>query len=360
MKSDLPTSSGTGPPDRGGAYHPLLELTSARLREFVREPEALFWAFVFPIVIAVTLSVAFPGQGDREVTVGVLEGPGAADLSAVLERAPGLRVRAVAPDAEERALREGDVTLLVRPGTPPEYRFDPDREESGMARLLVDDALKRADGRTDPWTATERPVRLAGSRYVDWLIPGIIGMNIMGTGMWGIGFSVVQARMRKLLKRLMASPMRRREYLLAQVLARLVFLVPEVAVPLLFGALVLGMPIRGSVVAVAFLCVLGALSFGGLALLLASRVKTFEAISGLMNVAMVPMWVLSGVFFSSANYPEAMQPFIRALPLTALNDALRAVILEGSSLASVAGEAGVLALWGAVPFAVALRIFKWR
>jgi len=224
----------------------------------------------------------------------------------------------------------------------------------------VDAALKKAAGRDDPWIAREDPVDVPGSRYVDWLIPGIIGLSIMGTSMWGIGFAIVQARMRKLLKRLVASPMRKREYLLAQVAGRLVLLAPEAAVPLVFGVAVLGMPVRGSIFSTAMVCLAGALSFGGVGLLLASRARTFEAISGLMNLSTVPMWVVSGVFFSASNFPQPMQPIIQALPLTALVDALRDVILEGAGLGSVTRELAVLAGWGIGGLVIALRIFRWR
>jgi ABC-type multidrug transport system permease subunit len=224
----------------------------------------------------------------------------------------------------------------------------------------VDDALKRAGGRVDPWVAREEPVEVPGSRYIDWLIPGIIGMGIMSNGMWGVGFSIVQARMRKLLKRMVASPMRKREYLLAQLLARLLFLAPEVAVPLWFGVLAFGMPVNGSIAAIVGVTLIGALAFGALGLLVGSRARTFEAVSGLMNLAMLPMWLLSGVFFSASNFPEGFQPAIQALPLTALVDALRAVVLEGATLQGVFGELVVLTLWTVVPFTLALRIFKWR
>jgi ABC-type multidrug transport system permease subunit len=177
--------------------------------------------------------------------------------------------------------------------------------------------------------------------------------------MWGIAFSIVQARLRKLLKRMVASPMRKSEYLLAQVIARLVFLVPEAAVTLAFGVLAFGMPINGSYTAVAAVCVLGALSFAGLGLLTASRAASIEAISGILNLSMLPMWVLSGVFFSTANFPDFLQPVIHALPLTALNDALRAVVLEGAPLRAVGHEIALLAAWGIVPFGLALRLFKW-
>jgi len=348
------------PIDRGGAWHPFIELALARLREFAREPEAVFWAFIFPILMSVTMALAFPRGGMKPALVGIEPGEGAAALRQALSREPGVVVRDVPAGGEARALREGEVHLLVVPATPPVYRFDPARDESRVARLLVDAALKKAAGRDDPWIAREDPVDVPGSRYVDWLIPGIIGLSIMGTSMWGIGFAIVQARMRKLLKRLVASPMRKREYLLAQVAGRLVLLAPEAAVPLVFGVAVLGMPVRGSIFSTAMVCLAGALSFGGVGLLLASRARTFEAISGLMNLSTVPMWVVSGVFFSASNFPQPMQPIIQALPLTALVDALRDVILEGAGLGSVTRELAVLAGWGIGGFVIALRIFRWR
>lgn len=345
--------------DRGGSWHPLVELALARLREFAREPEAIFWAFIFPILMSVTMAIAFPGGGTKPAIVAIEPGEGVRSIRDALEHAPGVTVRDIGPESEARALREGDVHLLVVPTIPPTYRFDPAREESRIARLLVDNALKRADGQTDPWSAREDPVVVPGSRYVDWLIPGIVGLNIMGTSMWGIGFSIVQARMRKLLKRLVASPMRKREYLLSQVGGRLVLLPPEAGVPFLFGVLALGLPIRGSLVTTSIVCLVGALAFGGIGLLLASRARTFEAISGLMNMTMVPMWVLSGVFFSASNFPQAAQPLIQALPLTALIDALRAVVLDGDGLSAVSRELAILAAWGIGGFAIALRIFRW-
>jgi ABC-2 type transport system permease protein len=350
------------PASRGGAGPPLVELTLTRLREFTREPEALFWTFVFPILMSIALAVAFPSRAVTPTFVAIAPGPAYDSVRAVLAAAPGVTLRDLptTPDAEVHALREGDVHFIVIPTTPPTYRFDATRAESRVARLVVDDALKRADGRSDPWTANDVPVEVAGSRYVDWLIPGIVGMTIMGTGMWGLGFSIVTARMKHLLKRLVAGPMRKRDYLIAQVLARLVFLAPEVAVPLAFGALVIGMPIRGSLAGIFVVSVIGALAFGAIGLLAATRARTIEAISGVMNMAMLPMWILSGVFFSSANFPDAIQPMVQALPLTALVDALRAVILDGAPLSAIRGELLLLVAWTIVPFAIALRIFRWR
>jgi ABC-2 type transport system permease protein len=345
---------------RGGAHHPLVELTLARLREFVREPEALFWSFFFPIIMSVAMAIAFPSRGSQPARVGVPPGAASDLLRKTLSSGPGLIVRDVPAKEELRQLREGDVHVIVRPGDPPTYRFDPDREESRIARLVVDDVLKRAAGRSDPWQAREDAVAIPGSRYVDWLIPGIVALGIMNNSMWSIGFMTVQMRLRKLLKRLAASPMQKWEFLLAQVIARLLFLGPEVAVPLVFGAFAFGMPVRGSIVVVALVALLGALAFGSIGLLVGSRVRTLEAISGLMNLMMVPMWVLSGVFFSSSNFPEVVQPFIRVLPLTALVDALRGVVLEGATLGGIRFEMVTLAAWAIVPFSIGLRIFKWR
>jgi ABC-2 type transport system permease protein len=339
----------------------LVELILARLRQYVREPEALFWTFVFPILMALVLAVAFPGGPvDPDVLVGLTGDSGSAEIRDVLTASVRVTVRTVEPEGTVRALREGFVHLVVEPGDPPIYRFDPERAESAVARLVVDDVLNRAAGRVDPWNARETPMQIVGSRYVDWLIPGLIGMTIMGTSMWGIGFSIVQVRMRKLLKRLVASPMRKHEFLLAQVLARLAFLAPEVLVPLGFAVLVLDLPVQGRAVDLAIVALVGALAFGGLGLLVASRARTFEAVNGLLNVFMLPMWLLSGVFFASSNFPEALQPVIQALPLTALNDALRLVILDGNTASAARGELLTLGGWGAGAFVLALRIFNWR
>jgi ABC-2 type transport system permease protein len=347
---------------RGGASHPLVELTLARLREIFREPEALFWAFVFPILMSVAMAMAFPSSGSVPVPVGVRQAEGADVVLKALLDSKDVAPRIVTAETESPALRDGEVDLVVVPGTPPSYRFDPERAESRAARLVVDDVLKRAAGRADPWSATEDHVSVPGSRYVDWLLPGLVGMGIIATSVWGIAFSIVQARMRKLLKRMVASPMRRSHYLLAQVLARVLFLLPEVAIPLLFGHYAIGMPVRGSLLALAVVALVGALSTGGLGLLAASRAKTFEAISGLVNLIMLPMWIASGVFFSASRFPEAVQPVVQGLPLTAMVDALRAVILEGAPLLSrqVVSELGILVAWGVIPFVVALRVFRWR
>ncbi len=346
--------------DRGQAYHPLLELTLARLREFVREPEAVFWVIVFPIVMAFALGIAFRAKTDDPVFAGVIEGPGSAEIVAALNAAPGVKAQPVPFDQSDLLLRDGKVQVVVLPGSPPTYRFDPTRPESRLARLVVDSALQQAAGRADRFTAGEQKLQVIGARYIDWLIPGLLGMNIMGTGLWGVGYGIVWARTKKLLKRLAATPMSRAHFLVAQILARMVFLVVEVSALLIFARLVFSVPVRGSIVTLGSVALVGAFAFGGVGLLVASRARTIEAVSGWMNFVMLPMWVLSGVFFSSAHFPESTQPFIHALPLTALIDAFRAVMLDGASLPAVGHELLILAAWTGVCFTIALRVFRWK
>jgi ABC-2 type transport system permease protein len=241
-----------------------------------------------------------------------------------------------------------------------EYRFDPSRPEALVARDRVDDLVQRAAGRADPVATTDAGIREPGGRYIDFLVPGLIGLNLMSGGLWGVGFHLVDMRLKKLLKRLLATPMRGADFLAAQIAIRLATGVLEALVVLGFAVLVFGVPLRGSLASVLTLVVIGAAVFGGLGLLVASRARKIETVSGLMNVVMMPMFVLSGIFFSYERFPEVVHPLIRALPLTALNDALRAVVLEGASLASQAGPLGVLVLWGGLSFVIGLRLFRWQ
>jgi ABC-type multidrug transport system permease subunit len=339
---------------------PLRELMMARVRSFLREPEALFWTFVFPILMAVGLGIAFREQPVQRAAVGVERGSAAERFVPALKAAREVEVSVLDPAAAERALRRGDVAVLLAGTDAVVFRYDPGREESRVARLLADDAVQRASGGTRPVATRDDGERRPGGRYIDWVIPGLIGLNLMSTGMWGLGFGLVQMRQKKQLKRLVSTPMRRRDFLLAQMAARLCFLLLEVPPLLLFAWLAFGVRVQGSVVLLCALIFLGALAFAGIGLLAASRARTIEGVSGVLNVVMLPMFVLSGVFFSASRYPAAVQPFIQALPLTALNDALRAVYNEGHGIAAVVPEVAILAAWAAGAFLLAMRTFRWQ
>jgi len=338
----------------------MYQLALSRMREFYREPEAVFWVFGFPIVLAFALGLAFRNTGPGKLQVGVAGGPGDSALAATLGASPRLIATVLDSASARLRLRTGRIALLVIPGDPVVYRYDSTRTESGLARLEVDDVLQRARGRNDLVAVRDDRVVAPGSRYIDFLIPGLLGMNLLGSGIWGVGFSVVQARQRKLLKRYMATPMRRSHYLLSFILSRLVFLIVEVVALVGFGWLLFGVAVRGSFAALAGITVLGSFAFAGLGLLVASRAKTIEGVSGLMNLVMLPMWILSGTFFSYSRFPDAMIPFVKALPLTALNDALRAVMIDGAAVTTLGTPLAIVVAWGAVSFVIALKIFRWR
>lgn len=342
-------------------YHPLRQLILARLREFYREPEAIFWVYGFPLLIVVALGIAFRNKGVEQVAVAVVAGPRAQDVAAALNRPP-FKVEVADNDACRQRLRTGKADVVIVPATSGngyEYMFDPSRPESVLARDKADDALQRDAGRRDPVAVADEAVTEPGSRYIDFLVPGLLGMNLMGGGLWGVGFVTVDMRIRKLLKRFLATPMRKRDFLAGIMLSRFVFMIPEMILLLAFAYFAFGVVNQGSWATVALLLVLGAFTFSGIGLLVASRARTLEAVSGLMNAVMLPMWVMSGIFFSPDRFPETAQPFIKALPLTPLIGALRSVMLEGAGIANVWPQMAALAAWGAVTFVLAIRLFHW-
>lgn len=339
---------------------PLRELVLMRIRGFLREPEALFWTFVFPILMAIGLGVAFRDRPAERASVGVQRGSVAERVLPALRASRELKVTVLDSAAAERAVRKGDVAVLLAGRDTLVYRYDPSRAESRVARLLADRVVQDAHGGTRPVATADDAKRQPGARYIDWVIPGLLGMNLMSTGMWGIGFGLVQMRNKKQLKRLVSTPMRKRDYLLAMILARMAFIALEVPPIIVFAWLAFGVTVRGSLPALAGLVVLGAMTFAGLGLLAASRARTIEGISGILNVIMLPMWVLSGVFFSSSRYPEVVQPVIRALPLTALNDAFRAVYNDALPIGSYWPQVAILVTWMVVSFVAALKLFRWQ
>jgi ABC-2 type transport system permease protein len=339
-------------------------LLGVRMKELFREPEVVFWIFLFPILLAFGLGIAFRNKPVERVNVVFAEQAGSDKLQQLLKSAPDsskFNIQVQAPEQAANSFRLGKVDLEIVPdgNGGAEYVYDPARPESVLARNVVDDALQTAAGRKPALPSSSRVNSEPGSRYIDFLIPGLLGMNLMGSGMWGIGFALVDMRARKLLKRFVATPMRRSDFLLALASSRLILMILELFIVLGFGMLMFHMRVAGSWGAIVLVACIGAMTFAGLGLLTASRAQKIETASGIMNLIMMPMWIFSGIFFSYERFPAKVLPLIRALPLTALNDSLRAVILEGKTLGSQAEPIAIMCLWGGISFLVAVRMFRW-
>jgi len=364
---------------------PVWQLTLARLRLFIREPAAIFWVYGFPILMMMSLGIAFRGNAQEIIAVDVVEAKevqspkskvegqaGAVaslsskiqDLRSLLSADPRFKLTINPPEDWRKRLQAGKTDLVIEvnpPGSPSAYQFwdEPRRAESRIARYAVESLLLRTE--TSQVRSPEiKHLEQAGSRYIDFLLPGMLGMGLMGGGMWGGGFVVVDMRVRKLLKRFLATPMRRSDFLIAIIFSRLLFTLADIVILLLFGYLAFGIRSQGGYLNLTAVVLLGGAAFAGIGLLVASRVQTIETVSGLMNLVMLPMWILSGVFFSSERFPEAVQPLINLLPLTALNQLLRGIMLEGKSLASLWPQLTILAAYASITFTLALRFFRWR
>lgn len=339
----------------------LMQLVLSRVRHFFREPEAVFWTYGFPVLAVVVLGLAFRSKPEQVIQFDVVEDVASAPVFVALNKSERFEITIQPRDVAMNRLRTNKTTVVVDAGSEGgfQFHFDAANPEARQARFAINDAIQRAAGRTDSLSVADVKVTAPGSRYIDFLVPGLIGMNLMGGGLWGVGFTLVDMRVRNLLKRLLATPMRRSDFLLSLVGVRAIFFIPEMAFLLGAAYLLFGVPVRGNPVTVVVIAFVGSVSFAGLGLLTACRAKRIETVSGLMNLVMLPMWLMSGIFFSSERFPDALQPFIQALPLTQLINALRAVILEGAGLMSQAVPLAILLAWGCVSFGLALRWFRW-
>jgi ABC-type multidrug transport system permease subunit len=342
-------------------YFPLAQLIVARLREFSRQPETIFWVYGFPMLIVIALGIAFRNRPVEHIAIAVQDTEIAEHVASALSADPKFQVQRCDAANCRKSLKTGKTALVVIGGAGPhyEYFYDPTRPESVLARSAVDDALERAAGRKDVATSADKALTEPGARYIDFLVPGLLGMNLMGGGLWGIGYAIVDMRIRKLLKCFVATPMKRHHFLTGIVCSRFIFLVPEITFILFFAWLVFDVRVQGNLLSLIFLVLLGAFTFSGIGLLVASRANTMQTVSGLINAIMVPMWVTSGVFFSSDRFPPAVQPVINLLPLTPLINSLRAVMLEGTSITHLWSQMLILAVWGIAASVVSLRHFRW-
>jgi ABC-2 type transport system permease protein len=360
----IPPKPAPAAPRRNGRWSGYTHLLMARMLELKREPEVVFWVFVFPLLLALGLGIAFRNKPGDAIRVAIVNDARADAVQLLFARSPQhdrFKSQVVNGNDARNGFRLGkfDLVIEIDGNRRFQYLYDPARPESVLAKTEVNDALQAASGRQDAVITTAVASSEPGSRYIDFLIPGLLGMNLMNSGMWGIGFALVDMRQRKLLKRFVGTPMRRTDFLLALASSRLILMIIEVGLLLAFGVIFFHMRVLGSIGAIALIAAMGSLTFGGVGLLTASRAQKIESVSGLINLVMMPMWIFSGVFFSYERFPAVIHPLIKALPLTALNDALRASILEGTPLLHQWPRLLIMVLWGGISFLLALKWFRW-
>ena len=344
--------------------HPLGQLVITRVRLFLREPAAVFWVYGFPLLILTSLGIAFRDNPQESLSVDVVGADSESRIWTVLSADAKFKLIQTADTEWRKRLQYGKTDVVIEVDSqnslsPLRYWEEPRRAESRLARYAVEATLQSSER-----PAAQRPevkqLQGPGSRYIDFLLPGMLGMGLMGGGLWGVGFTIVDLRVRKLLKRYLATPMRHSDFLLSIMISRILFSLIDVVFLLGVGYLLFGIRFSGSWPELIAAVLIGSISFAGIGLLVASRAQTLETVSGLMNLIMLPMWILSGIFFSSERFPALVQPMINLLPLTALNQLLRGLMLDDASLFTLWRQVAILTVYGVTTFFIALRIFRWK
>jgi len=335
----------------------LLALWHARNLEFLRDRSTLIFNFLFPLALVIAFAVIFGGQPRALFKVDVVAPPGVALDGALhpflaTRHVDFVRIEPGEIMATVRKVERHQVDLLVDLRAAPRYWINEDSPKGYLAEKLL---LESASGR-----ATREPVSGAAVRYVDWLLPGILGMNMMFSCLFGVGYVVVRYRKSGFLRRLSATPVTAFEFGAAQVLSRLMLTVCVTS--LLYGALAVFVPFRneGSALLLLLIAVAGALAMISFGFMMAARFASEELASGAINLTSWPMMLLSGVWFSLEGAPAWLQAAARVLPLTQMLDAARAVMLDGAGLGQVLPQLGWLAVMTLGFLGIAAAGFRWR
>jgi ABC-type multidrug transport system permease subunit len=343
-----------------------LNLVTLQIKEFYREPEVLFWSVLFPLALSAILGFAFSQQGMKKSSVAIIDNAytpthtGIAllreqSLDSVSKRQINLLV--TQQDQAFLKLKRGEVALVLQPAESNSfiYHFDPANEEAYLQYLLLEKKLQSPQGPPSTVEAVSTP----GSRYIDFLIPGMIAFGLMNSCIWGIGWNLIELRIKKLLRRMVATPMSKTEFLLAYFTTRLMITFFENILLLLLAFLLFDLRIQGGMLTVFLLFIAGNIAFGGMAILIAARPERNQVGSGIINFITLAMTILSGVFFSYTNFPEWAVKIIRYVPLTLLADGFRSVFNEAADFPQIAMQVLLLLGYGVLSFIVGLRMFKW-
>jgi len=343
----------------------LWQQIKCRWREFRREPSAFFWVMFMPILWMVVLGFAFSKPRPESYGVGWLSPETPSTLSESTHKAL-TENRQIhlweAPLGElETRIKRGEISMILQfdAQSKATYRLDQNNPEAVRARNFVNDVVQNQGGRTDPVPQSSENIQAEGGRYVDFLIPGLLGLSIMTTSLFGVGMTIVSNRKENLLKRYLATPMRAYEYIVSHMFGRLIILTADFSAVMIAGYLIFHFRLYGNFLHYVLFAILGAAAFTAVALLCAARTRSVPMISGLTNLISLPMMMLSGVFFSKNNFPDWLREGTAYLPLTALNDGLRKIALEGLPIQALGPEITVLGLYTVIASVIAQRLFKW-
>jgi ABC-2 type transport system permease protein len=344
----------------------LLQLISTQFKSFFREPAIIFWAIIFPILMAWVLGIAFTQKGELTKTVYVIEGNANERISSlkgekVLGKETGnptkiTFIHATKDDALV-AIKRGEIALFMEAkNNSIIYTFDPSNPDAQLTHLILERELNQPQLKN---ASSIAPLTNRGSRYIDFLIPGLIAFGIMNSCLWGISWNLIEFRMKKLLRRMVATPMKKSSFLGAYLITRIIISLFESTLLFLFAYFYFGTVIEGSIPGLILVYLSGIFAFSGLAILVASRTQNTQVGNGLINVVVLPMTILSGIFFNYHNFPDWAIPVIKALPLTLVADTIRAIFIEGAGFADAIIPTAILTAVGATCFSLGLRIFKW-
>jgi ABC-type multidrug transport system permease subunit len=364
----------------------LWQLTLASILEKIREPAVLFWGIGFPILMSIGLGLAFTRKSESLRHVALIS-PDTGSFSVTLRDeqlgTSTFQLDNMTWDEAMVRLKRGHVNLVVTM-LDSGFRayFDPMNADAQLTYLKLSPALDRIPGGTLRRCGTDTvtggsipaieldsrsgnrteivPLTVTGTRYIDFLIPGMIAMGVMFSCLWGLGYGIIESRSKKLLRRMVATPMKKSNYLISLITVRMGMNIIEAGLLFLFAWLAFGNTIQGSVAALLVLFLAGNIAFSGIGIFLASRTSRTEIANGFINLVTMPMMVLSGIFFSYHNFPDWAISIIRPLPLTMYTDGIRSIFIEGAGFAETVFSSAILFFTGIIFFVAGLKIFKWH
>ncbi|MCE5346943.1 MAG: ABC transporter permease [Bacteroidales bacterium] len=374
-------------------FNQLWQLTVALFRELIREPGVLFWGIVFPILMSLGLGLAFTKKSDviRKVAIvsNIEESATRSDTTTVTEFLQKNCEKNL-PEGKEswqwkytindgklgnsiflfynmewdeamRLLKRGTINVLLSGVNGQiEYHFDPLNSDAELTYLKLSNIIGKGTLLEKKNYSEIKPLTVKGTRYIDFLVPGLITMGVMMSSMWGISYGIIEKRSKKLLRRLVATPMKKSHFLIALITVRLAMNFIESLALFLFALFAFKLTIQGDISALILMFLAGNIAFAGIAVFVSSHTSNTEVGNGLINFVVFPMMVLSGIFFSYQNFPEWSIPVIKNLPLTMMTDGIRSIFNEGAGYHEVAIPILILTVMGIVFFSAGLKIFKWH